>query len=677
VEIGGILIEGHRRTLATLIATLAICSASHAGQRFAFVHPGLLHSRQDLERMKRAVANREEPVFAGYEKLRAHPQSQADYKMQGPFEEIGRNPTVHFREFDQDANAAYQNAILWAITGERARADKAIQILDAWSGTLRRVSGADAILMAGLGPFKMVNAAEIMRYSGAGWPEANALQFEKICRDALYPALKDFALFANGNWDTAAIKTLLAMGVYLNDRAMFERALQYYVSGAGDGSLTHYIYENGQCQESGRDSAHSQLGIAHLGDASEIAWQQGLDLYNYAGRRLLAGFEYTARYNLGEEVPFIPDVDQTGDNRHTVIARRGPLRPVYEQIYNHFVNRMGLAAPFTAQAAAKVRPEGAAQGSDHPGFGTLLFTRVPGAGDAPVPCAPSGLVAQAGSRGIRLTWIACRKQTSYTVSRASDSGQARAIAKGLASPEFTDTKVKPGALYRYAVAAGSGPESSPIAVSAGLPSGWQHRDIDVASPGSAAYDGEQFTLEGAGHGIGGAADQFHFAWLSSPADWEITARFVPQVASQAAVFGLMMRSGLEPGAAQVSLLVARSPRGSGGPRGGWQLKLIVRSAADGESSTAGTGPNLPAPYVTFGRLMEPYWLRLERRETRVTASASPDGVTWVSVGEASAPPGPRILTGLAVSSALPTVTTRVRFDHVSSLKRGEITRPQR
>jgi hypothetical protein len=321
--------------------------------------------------MQSAVLDRQEPIFAGFEKLRAHPQSSAGYPLRGPFEEIGRNPNVHFPEFDQDANAAYQNAIGWAATGRPEHAAKAKEILNAWASTLKRVTGADAILMASLGPFKMVNAAEIIRHTNAGWSDADALQFERLCREVFYPVLKDFALFANGNWDTAAVKMMLAMGVYCNDRAMFERALRYCVNGAGNGRLTYYIFENGQCQESGRDQAHTQLGLAHLADSSEIAWHQGLDLYSYGGNRLLAGFEYTAKYNLGIAVPFLPILDRTGKYPHTAISAPGPLRPVFEPVYNHFVNRVGLSAPFTRQAAEKLRPEGAAQGADHSGFGTL------------------------------------------------------------------------------------------------------------------------------------------------------------------------------------------------------------------------------------------------------------------------------------------------------------------
>jgi regulation of enolase protein 1 (concanavalin A-like superfamily) len=62
--------------------------------------------------------------------------------------------------------------------------------------------------------------------------------------------------------------------------------------------------------------------------------------------------------------------------------------------------------------------------------------------------------------------------------------------------------------------------------------------------------------------------------------------------------------------------------------------------------------------------MDPYWLRLERKGTLVMPSVSPDGEAWVKVGEAAIPMGPSLSAGLAVSSALPTVTTSVRFDHV-------------
>jgi hypothetical protein len=43
--------------------------------------------------------------------------------------------------------------------------------------------------------------------------------------------------------------------------------------------------------------------------------------------------------------------------------------------WNHYHNRRGLEMPYTQRVLEKIRPEGAAWTADHPGFGTLLFTR--------------------------------------------------------------------------------------------------------------------------------------------------------------------------------------------------------------------------------------------------------------------------------------------------------------
>jgi hypothetical protein len=432
---------------------------------FAFVHPGLLQSRADLDRMKLAVAQNSEPVYSGYLVFSSNAESQLTYRMRGPLAMVGRNPTVGQTDYDSDANAAYQLAIMWCITGNRAYADKSKAIVNAWSGTLTNITGRDAILMAGLGPFKMVNAAEILRYTGAGWSPEEIQRTEKHFREVIYPVIKNFAPFANGNWDTACIKTMMAIGVFCDDREMFERALRYYVDGAGDGRLTHYIINDaGQCQESGRDQQHTQLGLAHLGDCCEIAWHQGLNLYGYDDNLLLKGFEYTAKYNLGEEVPFQETTDQTGKYHHTRISAngRGRFRAVFEEIYNAYANRLKIPAPFTQRVVEKIRPEGigvstARSGADHPGFGTLLFAR-PDSNSTKMqtlaaPVSPAGLIAKTSPEGVNLSWIAPIGAKTYTVQRAEKNGEFQIIARGVTTTSYTDTGVKSGETHRYVVSA--------------------------------------------------------------------------------------------------------------------------------------------------------------------------------------------------------------------------------
>src|SRR5882724_6092150 len=60
----------------------------------------------------------------------------------------------------------------------------------------------------------------------------------------------------------------------------------------------------GQWQESGRDQGHATLGVCLAGAFCEMAWNQGQDMYGYSDNRIMAGFEYIAKYNLGQDVPF-------------------------------------------------------------------------------------------------------------------------------------------------------------------------------------------------------------------------------------------------------------------------------------------------------------------------------------------------------------------------------------
>ena len=269
---------------------------------------------------------------------------------------------------------------------------------------------------------------------------------------------------------------MMAIGVFCNDHAMFERALNYYENGAGDGRLTHYVINGtGQCQESGRDQQHTQLGLAHLGDCCEIAWHQGLDLYGYNDNLLLKGFEYTARYNLGRRCSVRGNI---GSNRkissQLIISTegRGTSAAVFEEIYNHYANQMGIPAPFTKRAAESIRPEGSGgPGADHVGFGTLLFTRPSSKGAMPFqnsPVSPGGVIAEGSPRETRLTWVAAVGAQSYTVKRAAINEDYKIIARDITKTTYTDNKVKAGGICRYVISAlntaGESPGSFPVSI---------------------------------------------------------------------------------------------------------------------------------------------------------------------------------------------------------------------
>ncbi|TWT42426.1 Alginate lyase [Thalassoglobus neptunius] len=352
------------KTPATLITLLVMfvyfASFGTSIATAEFNHPGISHTQSSIDFVRGKIASGEEPWVTAMERVQSSRYANLDWRPQ-PQAHVERgpsnNPDIGSSEISADANAAYHHAILWALTGKEAHARKGAEILNAWSNTLQSISNHDARLLVGMEVYENCNAAELLKHTWNGWPEAEQKQFEKMLREVFYPVIKDFYPSANGNWDASMLQTMLAMGVYLDDQAMFDRGVNYYLNGEGNGAIGNYFKPTGQCQETGRDQAHTQMGLDYLACTAEIAWNQGLDLYGALDNRLLKGFEYTAKYNLGFDVPYEPYRSFEGRYHYKSISdnSRGRLRPMYEKVLNHYEGRMGMEAPFTRQAAMKLR----------------------------------------------------------------------------------------------------------------------------------------------------------------------------------------------------------------------------------------------------------------------------------------------------------------------------------
>lgn len=345
-----------------------------------FMHPGVLHSRAELDFVKAKVDAGEEPWKSAWEALRGDAVSSLDWKpkpaanvVRGPY----NNPDVGGTDLMRDAAAAYSHAIQWYVTGEKPHADKAIDILNAYATTLKSVGGHDAKLLVGMVGINLVNAAEIVRHTGAGWTGGDQKQFEHLLSSVFYPIIENFYPTANGNWDAAMVQTMLAMGVFLDDREMFRRAVDHYLKGQSNGAILNYVNDFGECQESGRDQAHTQMGLGYLGCAAEIAWKQGVGLYGAYDNRLALGYEYTAKYNLGHDVPYEPYRSHEGRYNYPAISdkARGRFSSIYERVYHHYHDRMGLEMPFTGQVVEKNRPE--RWQTAYASWGTLMYAGLP------------------------------------------------------------------------------------------------------------------------------------------------------------------------------------------------------------------------------------------------------------------------------------------------------------
>jgi hypothetical protein len=364
-----------------------------------FTHPGALHNWGDLNRAKVRVAGGTDPWLSGYNKLIANSHAQSGWTPRPQATIIRGGTGENYGILYNDIHAAYQNALRWWITGSTAHGDTARNILNAWSSTLTTVGGnADRFLAAGLYGYQFANVAELMR----GYSGFDLARFKTMMLNVFYPMNNSFLINHNdacitnywANWDLCNMNSILAIAILCDDAAKYDQAVNYFKTGAGNGSIKHavpFVYDDqglAQWQESGRDQGHTVMGIGQMGAFCEMAWNQGDDLYGYDNNRFMKAAQYVAKYNLGQDVPFTKYTWGTGQScaysEHTVIssASRGQLRPVWEILHFHYTRRKYLSVPYISQMAALVRPEGGggdygstSGGFDQTGFGTVMYAK--------------------------------------------------------------------------------------------------------------------------------------------------------------------------------------------------------------------------------------------------------------------------------------------------------------
>ncbi|MBP0904011.1 DNRLRE domain-containing protein [Mariniflexile gromovii] len=450
-----------------------------------FVHPGLWHKKSDLDRMKYMIEANVDPYISSYNNLKSDGKSSYDYVVRKDPNDhtLSReNPSHQRYQYESDALAAYQNALMWYITGDTRHAEKSIEILNAWSKLVSFFGGGTEPLCAGLYGAPLINAAEIIKSTYTGWAANDIQAFKDML---VYPGYSNTTIpqtdinndnvtfywrtfmgdpGRHGNQGLLAWRTVMAIGVFLDNEIIYDRALRQiqglphraddipYPSGPAitnptplassneyydefqllgrentiedygfDDQIQHYIYDNGQCQESSRDQVHSSLGIGTIAEMMEVAWNQGTDLYSFLDDRVLKGLEFTTKYNLSsaqsypdqttawEPPVFYQYTTRTGRWKSLKINpwvgadltrnSRGAgviLRPIYELAVAHFTVRENKAsnALWTTRArefAIGVNGYEKGDGTDAPGWGGLTFRRPIGCAGDPISGFASGL----------------------------------------------------------------------------------------------------------------------------------------------------------------------------------------------------------------------------------------------------------------------------------------------
>ena len=270
-----------------------------------FVHPGLLNTQQDYDRMRLMVAHHTYPWIDGWKMLKSNPHDSPAWRP---------NPqTVVIRGFNgrdkenyaalyNDIAAVYADGLQWQVSGNKSAADKAVEILNAWSSTLKGITGtSDRYLASGIYGYEFACAAEIVpKYPG--WRPQDFKRFQQMMLQVFLPMNVAFLKNHNNakidhywaNWDLANIASMMAIGILADQRSTYDAAIDYYLRGDGNGALQHMVWKLydgglGQWQESGRDQGHSTLGVGLAGAICQMAWNQGDDLFGADDNRFLKG----------------------------------------------------------------------------------------------------------------------------------------------------------------------------------------------------------------------------------------------------------------------------------------------------------------------------------------------------------------------------------------------------
>jgi hypothetical protein len=186
---------------------------------------------------------------------------------------------------------------------------------------------------------------------------------------------------------------------------------------------------------------------------------------------------------------------------------------------------------------------------------------------------------------------------------------------------------------------------------------WTSEDIGTTGGAVMPLGTHELIVEAPGAGIKGSADEFRFVHLTADGDFSLTARIDCASGVGLPQAGLVVRDGLEPGAAMLLFyFTLSSTAGQAGT-----LKAVARKAAGAAALPTVITANVAVDVF-------PIHLRLAREGESIILSRSDDGDTWTPLATkaigASLALGASTEIGLAASSA-GTEPARFVFSEVS------------
>ncbi|KAG8406061.1 hypothetical protein J3459_016286 [Metarhizium acridum] len=167
-----------------------------------FVHPGIFVDRSQLRRMRSKVQAGEHPWTDAYTAMMKHRYAKITAPMPHKNVKCGAysKPDDGCSDERSNAMAAYLNALAWFTHKDQSKADLTISIMNGWAKTIKQHTGDNAPLQAAWAASLWARAAEILRYSGAGWTSDDIESFKRMLKHVYLPIVKHGSKKPN-NWE--------------------------------------------------------------------------------------------------------------------------------------------------------------------------------------------------------------------------------------------------------------------------------------------------------------------------------------------------------------------------------------------------------------------------------------------------------------------------------------------
>lgn len=411
------------------------CSVGSAfAQGSGFRHPGLLHSEEDFQNIRKRIAAGDAQTLEAFEAIRSSvPSNWGGNWAVNEHISRGISGQENYINCYRNAARAYQNALLWKITGDAGYGDIAKGILNDYRMYNKSLGGnTNMSLIPGFIGYQFCNAAEIMR-DYEGWPKEEFELFKQYMIDVWFTLAQDFLerrhdtvareqnwYHYHSNWGAGNALFCVSLGVLCDLPDIYNYGMYWFKEGPGNEStlVTGYstaAFGSGLCgygwglmpwfhkdergplgyfaqmQESGRDQGHAMAGLGLASYTLQTAFNQGDNAFcnlnnprisGKAGSTMMAAAaEYVAAYNTGvDDLPYTTNwwmgaLNATG---------RGQWRPIWQLFINHYQNRMGIPMKYCSIKKAEMGIErgGGSYGNnsggyDHTGCGDLMHYDTP------------------------------------------------------------------------------------------------------------------------------------------------------------------------------------------------------------------------------------------------------------------------------------------------------------